>query len=861
MKASYLILASLVAAWGLGVPPASAQTDTITTVAGRGIGDGRAATAASLDLPSGIAVATDGGLLIADSQHNRVRRVDPATGTITTLAGTLEGSAGDGGTPDTAELKDPRRVFITKAGDILIVEHDGARIRRIRKDNGLLDTVPVAVGLPALALQQPNDVAEDSLGNLYIADMKGHRVLRVSPLGVTISFAGTGTSGFSGDNGPAASAALSFPACVLVAPGDVIYICDKANHRLRRVQCGIITTVAGTGVAGFTGDGAGTTVALNEPEDMILVAGNIVFSDQENNRIRQLNLANGQVTTLAGTGPSGYAGENVPAASTLASPMGMAATSDVRILFAERDANRLRALAGGTITTVAGDGVAEFGGDGGAALDATFHLVEGVAADASGNLFISDSGNNRIRKVDGATGTVTTIAGNGTTNFGVDGVPATVVGVDSPSDVVVDSAGNVIFSDTHHHRVRSVDTTGTIHTIIGNGTAGFAGDNGPASAAQIASPTGLALDAAGNLYIADFDNNRVRKVDTAGNVTTVAGDGNPGFNGDGLAATATSLNAPTDMAFDASGNMYIADLRNERVRRLDAASGVITTIAGTGDALSSDDFLPAVTATLKNPTDVAVDASGNVLIADSGSNRIRRVAPNGVIDSIVGSRTPGYSGDGGPPLQARLLTPLRTFMAPNGQLLVVERDNAVIRAVGAGSGGGGGGGGGGGNGDPDCTKGTCSPGGGPRKTDCFLEFNTGLGSGQRVTCKDGDPTCDLDQTPRQCTVAVKLCFGVADPRLSKCTPQGVTSVLIAQPKGTAASPVVTALGSMASANVGGGAKPLISFSTPATGCSATSQIVVPITKKKGKVVLRTMASIGAGKGKRDPDTLTITCVP
>jgi hypothetical protein len=345
-------------------------------------------------------------------------------------------------------------------------------------------------------------------------------------------------------------------------------------------------------------------------------------------------------------------------------------------------------------------------------------------------------------------------------------------------------------------------------------------------------------------------------VDTAGNVTTVAGDGNPGFNGDGLAATATSLNAPTDMAFDASGNMYIADLRNQRVRRLDAASGVITTIAGTGDALSSDDFLPAVTATLKNPTDVAVDASGNVLIADSGSNRIRRVAPNGVIDSIVGSRTPGYSGDGGPALQARLLTPLRTFMAPNGQLLVVDHDNAVIRAVGAGSGGGGGGGG-----DPDCTKGTCSPGGGPRKTDCFLEFNTGLGSGQRVTCKDGDPTCDLDATPRQCTVGVKLCFGVADPRLSKCTPQGVTSLQIVKPKGGAASAVVSTVGAMAAASVGGGAKPVISFATPATGCSGMSQIVVPIHKKKGKVVLRTMASIGAGKGKRDPDTLTITCVP
>jgi sugar lactone lactonase YvrE len=852
MKAcAYLVCASLLAS--IGATSARAQ-DTITTIAGRGIGDGRAATAASLDTPSGVAIAADGAILVADTRHNRVRRVDPATGVITTLAGTLEGVAGDGGTPDTAELKDPRRVFVTKAGDVLIVEHDGARIRRIRKDNGLVDTVPVAVGTPALTLVQPNDVAEDSLGNLYIADMGGHRVLKVTPLGATTSFAGTGTATFSGDGGPAASAALAYPACVLVAPGDVIYICDKANHRIRRVQGGIITTVAGTGVGGFTGDGAGPTIELKEPEDMVLVGGNIVFSDQENNRIRQLNIANGAVTTLAGTGPSGYAGENVPAASTIASPMGLAATADGRILFAERDAHRLRALAGGTITTVAGDGVASFGGDGGAALDATFRLVEGAAMDAAGNLFISDSGNNRIRKVDGATGAVSTLAGNGTTTFGVDGVPATVVGLDGPSDVVVDAAGNVIFSDTHHHRVRSVDTTGNIHTIIGNGVPGFAGDNGPAAAAQIASPTGLAIDAAGNLYVADFDNSRVRKIDPAGNVTTVAGDGNPGFNGDGLAATATSLNGPTDMTFDGAGNMFIADLRNQRVRRVDAASGVVTTIAGTGDALSSDDFLPAVTATLKNPTDVAIDAAGNVLIADSGSNRIRRVAPNGVIDSVIGSRTPGYSGDGGPALSARLLTPLRTFMAPNGQILVVDHDNAVIRAVGTGGGGGGGN-------DPDCTKGTCSPGGGSRKTDCFLEFNSGIGSGSRITCKDGDPACDLDATPRQCTVAVKLCFGVADPRLSKCTPAGVTSVQVVKPKGGAASAVVSAIGAMQGASVGGGTKPVVSFSTPATGCSGRSEIVVPIPKKKGKVVLKTTASAGSGKGKRDPDTLTVVCVP
>jgi sugar lactone lactonase YvrE len=828
----------------------------IHTVAGRGIGDGRAATAASLDSPAGVTVAADGAILIADSEHHRVRRVDPGSGTITTLAGTLQGTEGDGGPPDQAQLKDPVRVFVAKNGDVIIVEHEGGRIRRIRKDTGFVDTV--AVGATGLTLDQPNDVAEDSAGNLYVVDFAGHRVLQVSLLGVTTPFAGNGTPGFSGENGNATGAQLNFPSCIVFAPGDVAYICDKANHRIRRVQNGTITTVAGTGAPGFSGDGPGATTALNEPEDAIVVGGNLVFSDQENNRIRQLNLATNAVTTIAGTGPSGFAGDNVPAASsTLASPMGLAAAADGRILFAERDSHRVRALANGTLTTVAGDGIARFGGDNGPALDATFRLVEGVAADSAGNLFVSDSGNNRIRKVDGATGVVTTIAGNGTTAFGVDGVPATVVGLDGPSDVVVDANGNVIFSDTHHHRVRSVDTEGKIHTIVGNGVAGFAGEGGPATAAQIASPTGLALDSSGALYIADFDNHRIRKVDAAGNIGTVAGDGNGGFNGDGLAATATSLFNPTDVAFDSAGNMMIADMRNHRVRRLDVASGTIGTIAGTGQDLSSDDFIPAVTATLKFPTDVAVDAEGNVLIADSGSNRIRRVSPNGVIDSIAGSRTPGDSGDEGPAPLARLLTPLRMFMAPSGNLLIVDHDNHRIRSVGdAGPGGPGA------SGDPDCTKGTCSPGGGSRKSDCFAEFNTGLGSGQRITCKDGDPACDTDSTPRQCTVSIKMCFGVADPRLTKCTPKGVTSVQLLKPKGGgAAQPLIAALGGMHGASAGGGTKPLVTFGGAATGCSARTSVVVPITKKKGKLTIRTVTSAGGGKPSRDPDTLVIVCVP
>jgi sugar lactone lactonase YvrE len=748
---------SIGAVAGVLVAPAARAQDAVDihTVAGRGIGDGRAATAASLDTPTGVTFAADGAVLIADYQHHRVRRIDPQSGVITTLAGTLQGTAGDGGTPDVAELKGPVRVRLTKAGDVLIVEREGTRIRRIRKDNGTVDTVPVGANVPGFALVAPNDVAEDSQGNLYIADMNAHRVWQLSALGVTTPFAGTGTPAFGGDNGPAAAAALQFPACVAVGPGDVVYICDKANHRIRKVQGGIITTVAGTGVPGFTGDGAATAVALKR-RDIAPPAASSTSRIRRTTGSRQIDLANNALETLAGTGPSGFGSDNVPRCVSARVADGFSRSQDDQDVFAGRVAPRARRR---PLTTLAGDGIDRFGGDmaGRGRLRSGW---SGVAADAAGNLFVSDSG---ARAPQGGRGEAPSAPSPATHDDVRHQTVCTTVSASTGRPTWWSTRGASHLLGYHHHRVRLVGTDGKIHTVIGNGVAGFSGDGGPAANAQIASPTGLAFDAAGNLYIADFDNHRIRMIDLNGNVQTIAGDGNGGFNGDGLAATATSLFNPTDVAFDSAGNMIIADMRNQRVRRLDKASGTITTVAGTGTALSSDDFIPAVTANLLFPTDVAVDAQGNVLIADSGSNRIRRVDANGVIDSIVGSRTPGDSGDDGPALLARLLTPLRMVMAPDGRLLIVDHDNHRIRAVGEGGPGGGGG-------DTDCTQGTCAAGGGNRKTDCFVEFNAGVGAhGNKFICKDGDPACDHDAVARQCTVSLKVCFGVADPRLSgKC---------------------------------------------------------------------------------------------
>ena len=281
--------------------------------------------------------------------------------------------------------------------------------------------------------------------------------------------------------------------------------------------------------------------------------------------------------------------------------------------------------AAGVISTVAGSGTLGFGGDGGPATAAQLALPSGVALDGAGNLYIADWANHRIRKVDAA-GVISTVAGDGTRGYGGDGGPAVAAQLRYPEGVAVDGSGNLYIADSSNHRIRKVDAAGVITTVAGDGTEGFGGDGGPAVAAQLDFPQGVALDGAGNLYIADTYNHRIRKVDAAGVISTVAGDGTEGYGGDGVPAVAALLNRPGGVAVDGSGNLYIADSGNDRIRKVDAA-GVITTVAGDGTEGFGGDGGPAVAAQLDHPTGVALDDAGNLYIADYDNHRIRRLTP------------------------------------------------------------------------------------------------------------------------------------------------------------------------------------------------------------------------------------------
>ncbi|MEV3852250.1 RICIN domain-containing protein [Streptomyces microflavus] len=332
------------------------------------------------------------------------------------------------------------------------------------------------------------------------------------------------------------------------------------------------------------------------------------------------------IRTVAGTGVAGYAGDSGPAVSAqLNRPYGLVMDSAGTLYFCDRDNHRVRRITtDGKISTVAGTGAAGFGGDGGPATAAQLKKPRGMTADSAGNLYVADSENNRIRKIT-ADGKISTVAGTGTAGFGGDGGPATAAQLKFPFSVAVDSTGALYVSEYGNHRVRKVSPDGNISTVAGVGTAGFGGDGGPAESAQLNKPIGLVLDSTGTLYISDSANHRVRKVSPDGNISTVAGVGTAGFGDDGGPAESAQLNKPFGVAVDSTGALYISEYGNHRVRRV-ASDGKISTVAGTGAAAFDGDDGPATAAKLNGPLGLAVDCVDTLYIADLLNNRIRKIA-------------------------------------------------------------------------------------------------------------------------------------------------------------------------------------------------------------------------------------------
>ena len=655
------------------------QGYTISTFAGLGLPVNVAADSVSVGVVGGVAVDAAGNAYFTSG--STVLRIDAATRILTLVAGTgTPGFSGDGGPATAAQLNQPNAIALDSAGNIYIGDY--GRIREV--SNGTIATI-AGTGTPGTsgdngpaigANVAPLGLAVDSAGNLYLTDAVTTEVVTLplwpgkpAPLifgsvgvssgtvrkisnGVITTIAGTGLCcAPTADNVPATSVPLYEPAGIAVDSAGNLYVACSADPEntglVRKISNGVISTVAGGGSPSGLGNGPATSVNLLNLGGLALdSAGNLFVADQTNNEIREIS--GGTITAVAGYGPSGYGGDGGPATGArLNEPQGIAVDSGGNLYIADYLNYAIREVSNGLISTAAGNGFQDFSGDNGPATAAQFFRPYGVAADTSGNLYIADSNNSRIRKV--SNGTVTTVAGNGGASYGGDNGPATSAVLFNPQGVALDAAGNLYIADTDNGRVRKV-SNGVIATVAGGGSGanGF-GDGGPATSAFLATPLqGVAVDSAGNIYITDISHSRIREVSN-GIVATVAGTGTAGYIGDGGLAVNAELNGPAAIAVDSAGNLYIADGGNYRVRKV--SGGIITTVAGSGISGSSGDGGPATGAQLDYPAGIALDAAGNLYIADV--SRIR-VVSGGTIATIAGNGTMGFSGDNVPATSAEI---------------------------------------------------------------------------------------------------------------------------------------------------------------------------------------------------------------
>lgn len=593
-------------------------------------GDGGPATSAQLNGPTALTLDTAGNIYIADASNYRVRRVSP-TGVITTVAGSgTQGYGGDNGPATKARLNGLAGIAVDGNGNIYFSDTVGSWVRKVSAA-GIITTIAgsgsngyAGDNVPARGAQlyNPTGIAVDGSGNVYIADSNNFRIRMISTAGTITTVAGSGQQGFSGDGDQAVNARFYRVLGIAVDHAGDLLIADTFNARIREVTNGIISTVAGRGTQDFSGDrGPATLAALNNPVGVAVdVAGNILIADQNNYRIRRVS--SGGINTLAGSGTLSYSGDGGPAtAAQMNQPTGIAVDGSSNIYIADSANSRVRVISSsGVITTFAGTGVAGYSGDNGQATSAQLNNPSSVAVDSGGNVYIADTANSVIRKVL-PTGVITTVAGGGSATG--DGGAATGALLSLPQGVAVDPAGNLFISETGNARIRKVSAVdSTISTVAGNGTVGYSGDGGPATSAQLNGPAGIVVDAIDNIFIADSRNNVVRRV-SGGIISTFAGNGMAGYSGDGGVGTNAELTAPYALALDISENLYVTDYGNSRIREL-TVDGTISTISGNGTAGYSGDGGPAVTAEVNTPTGIAVDGSGNIYVVDTGNSLVRK---------------------------------------------------------------------------------------------------------------------------------------------------------------------------------------------------------------------------------------------
>jgi len=649
----------------------------VTTLAGPNfqIGDSTSNTA-SFDGPRGAAVDVNGNVYVADQNNNMIRKISP-NGRVTTVAG--NGTKGSTNGPgSSATFSQPEGIAVDAAGNLFVADFGNNMIREI-SPNGIVSTLAgdgtagSTNGTGGAAnFDGPTGIAVDQSGNVYVADYTSNLIRLISPSGVVRTLAGSGTKGAI--NGVATGASFNGPTGITVDAGGNAYVVDQLNQLIRMITpAAVVTTLAGTGQLGFA-NGPDATASFGYPFGIAVDAsGNVFVSEQGNQLIREIG-ASGMVTTLAGS-PTGAVGSHngIGNSASFWFPSGLAVDAQDNIYVADYSNNMIRKInSADVVSTFAGTGQKGSTNTTNLTGSVSFEMPSGVAVDGGGNVYVADQYNDVIRMIN-TSGIVTNFAGIGEPGpYEIDGPDSTATFA-FPFGMAIDGHGNVYVSDVARMTIRLISTSGQVTTLAGNGTQGAS--NGAGTAASFNYPEGLAVDQAGNVYVADVGNNMIRKISPSGVVSTFAGKGTSGFvNG---AAAAATFNKPTGVAVNFDGNVFVADAGNNAIREI-STNGMVTTVSGNGTQ-GSTNGLTGAESSYNYPTGLVISSTGYMFVADQGNNLIREIYPNGEVLTYAGNGNIGsLNGKGS---AASFNKPTGIAIDASGNLYVADQGNNLIRKI------------------------------------------------------------------------------------------------------------------------------------------------------------------------------------
>jgi len=664
--------------------------DTFTTLAGTaqtaGSNNGPAISTVRFDYPAGAAVDKNGNVYIADEGNDTIRKITPA-GVVTTLAGTAGVSGSANGTGPASSFNSPSGVAVDKNGNVYVADTGNNTIRVITA-SGVVSTLAGTAGVtgsangtgPASSFTSPEDVAVDVNGNVFVADTGNNLIREIASGGVVTTLAGSGAAGATNGNvsgGNAATASFNAPSGVAVDSNDNVYVADTKNNVIREIASGgVVTTLAGSGAAGATNGnvsgGNAAAASFNAPSGVVVDGnGNVYVADTANSVIRKITSA-GVVSTLAGTAGSLGSVNGTDSAALFKYPTGVALDGTGNVYVTDIGNNLIREIRStGLVTTFAGV-AGPVGSTDSVGTPALFNSPSGVGVDGIGNTYVADSGNNTVRRISHA-GVVTTLAGSPGVTGSTNGT-GTAARFNNPHGCSTDKNGNIYIADTGNNTIREITPAGIVTTLAG--TPGVAGSsNGTGSAALFKQPTALTVDGSGNIYVADSGNDTIRKITSTGLVTTLAGSAGTSGSTNGM-GTSALFNNPSGVAVDGNGNVYVGDTGNDTIREITPA-GVVSALAGTAGVPGSADGSSSV-ALFNAPEGMAVDGNGNVFVVDSGNNTVRKITVNGLVTTGAGTAGIAGSADGDGP-QVVFSSPSGLAMDDNGYLYVADTGNHTIR--------------------------------------------------------------------------------------------------------------------------------------------------------------------------------------